>query len=134
MIKTVKAKKKFRLDELIRFVRENHIGGEHYKEYFSDCNVYLLRINGYKLDYLLKDETMGFQNGKYPNMPLDTTFTVEVEEEITEDTVFQTLVAADSEGDACMMNKGTINEIQDSITTEIYANINGKLQLIWEAE
>ena len=133
MIKTVKVKKQFRIDELIKYVRENHVGGSHYKEYFSDCKEYLLRINGYKLDYLLKDETMGFQNGKYPNMPLDTTFTVEVEEDITEDTVFTWLVEA-SDTRIWTQANASISDVKVERTKEIRALINGKLQLIWEAE
>lgn len=133
MIKTVKVKKQLRLDELIKYVRENHIGGAHYKEYFSDCKEYLLRINGYKLDYVLKDKTIGLQSGKYPNMPLDTTFTIEVEEEITKDTEFIWLVEAN---DARIWNQknASIADVIDERTTEIRALIDGKLQLIWEAE
>ena len=133
MIKTVKVKKQMRLDELIRYVRENHIGGEHYKRYFSDCKMYLLRINGYKLGYFLKDKTVGLQSGKYPNMPLDTTFTVEVEEEITEDTKFMWLVEA-SDRRVWTQSNASIGDVVDEETNEIRALINGKLQLIWEAE
>lgn len=131
MIKTVKVKKRLRLDELIKYVRENQIGGGNYKEYFSDCMVYSLCINGYKLDYFLKDKTVGLQSGKYPNMPLDTTFTVEVEEEITEDTVFIWLVEASDERIWNQKN-ASISDVIDERTNEIRALINGKLELIYE--
>lgn len=123
MIKTIKVKKKMRLDELIKYVWDNNEifkGRTHIKfTSNSNCPVIFGVYGHFETDY---------------GHDADDTFTVEVEEPITEDTEFQTLVAADAEGDACLMYKGTIDEIRDSITTEIYANINGKLQLIWEAE
>ena len=140
MIKTIKVKKKLRLDELIKYVRENQIGGGNYKEYFSDCRVYLLRINGYKLDYFLKDKTIGLQSGKYPNMPLDTTFTVEVEEEITKDTVFEAFVVITDKGVIKSINnyhnmravRGLLENYE--VEQKIYALIDNNLELIWEAE
>ena len=121
MIKTIKVKKQMRLDELIKYAWDNQLN----KIFVSDKGLKNIGITIDSIDLRCLDNGIVSRHD---------TFTVEVEEEITEDTVFQTLVAADSEGDACMMYQGTIDEIQDSITTEIYANINGKLQLIWEVE
>lgn len=123
MIKTIKVKKQMRLDELIKYVRDNGINSQDFVTDVGRASV-----------YFDSEQRMSFVEYVYGDFGIDRTFTVEVEEEITEDTEFQTLVAADAEGDACLMYKGTIDEIRDSITTEIYANINGKLQLIWEAE
>lgn len=123
MIKTVKVKKQMRLDELIKYVWDNNeiFKGRTHIKFISNSRCTVIFDNS------------GYFETNYGH-DVDDTFTVEVEEEVTEDTEFQTLVAADAEGDAHMMYKGTIYEIRDSITTEIYANINGKLQLIWEAE
>src|SRR5699024_7206081 len=63
----------------------------------------------------------------------DDTFTVEVEEEITEDTVFRWIVEVNEERLWTQMD-GSINDVKDNMSKSIYALIDGKLELIWEAE
>ncbi|WP_394856541.1 hypothetical protein [Staphylococcus saprophyticus] len=67
-------------------------------------------------------------------MPLYQTFTVEVEEEITEDTVIDKLVAIDSDNDALVFSNYTIKEIKNSGFKEFHAYIDGEFKLIWTKE
>lgn len=58
-------------------------------------------------------------------------FTVEVEEEITEDTVFHTLVKVIEDGTVYTCTDATINREKNSAVVEIHAILNGVLKLIW---
>lgn len=121
MIKTIKIKKQFRLDELIKYVWDNDIKEkDFYIQTERDAN---------HPRYLTVDVSgmIRFSFRVYPN----DTFTVEVEEEITEDTKFTWLVEAN---DTRIWNQknASIKDVKDERTKEIRALINGKLKLIWE--
>ena len=124
MIKTVKVKKQMRLDELIKYIFDNDIAGKRFEER-SD-------YKSYSITHAVHVTGEGVVNVEGLFNP-DTTFTVEVEEDITEDTVFTWLVEA-SDTRIWTQANASISDAKVERTKEIRALINGKLQLIWEAE
>ena len=120
MIKTIKVKNNLRLDELIKYVWENHLYPETFKSNFNDF-VYFDKVG--KLNLI---------DARPMNQA--TTFTVEVEEPITESTVFDTLVDVNNNDEVHIAWNDSISLYDKEQTKEIHALINGKLQLIWEAE
>ena len=133
MLKTIKTTKQFRLDELIKYVWENDITDEKYESSTKTYKSVSFRDDNYM-------SNNGYVIGK------GDLFTVEVEEEITEDTKFDTLVSVypplgynlDSFVD--VYTNQTINGVISDdktvgVETEcIYTIINGKLELIWERD
>lgn len=127
MIKTIKVKKKMRLDELIKYIFDNGIEDTKYLTsrgpHFEECEV---RISGHG-----NIKLSGYINK-------NTTFTVEVEEEITRKTVFEHLVILQEEYDDLKVHKAinsSINDVySDSETWKIYALIDNDLELIWDKE
>lgn len=119
MIKTIKVKKKMRLDELIKYVWDNRLYPETFKSNFNDFAHF--------------DKTGKYQLVEEKGINQATNFTVEVEEEITKDTKFTWLVEA-SDRRVWAQSNASIGDVVDEETNEIRALINGKLQLIWEAE
>ena len=123
MIKTIKVKKQLRLDELIKYIFDNGIEDKVFPSnggsIFDMCEA---RISGSG-----NIKTSGYINEH-------TTFTVEVEEQITEDTVFNTLVDVNSNDEVHIAWNDSISLYDKEQTKEIHALVNGKLQLIWEAE
>ena len=132
MLKTIKTTKQLRLDELIKYVWENSV---------NEKRVFL----GNHEQRVVFDNVGGFYPSGYAYSP-DTTFKVEVEEEITKDTKFDTLVSTYPPlGYSCdsfvdVYTNQTINGVISDdktvgVETErIYTIINGKLELIWERD
>ena|SRR5699024_7127297 len=120
MLKTVKVKKNLRLDELIKHVWDNQLYPETFKSNFNDFAYF--------------DKTGKYRLIKQRPLNQATKFTVEVEEEITEDTVFNTLVDVNNNDEVHITWNDSISLYDKEQTKEIHAIVNGKLQLIWEAE
>lgn len=119
MIKTIKTKKQMRLDELIKYMWDNHLYPETFKSNFNDFAHF--------------DKTGKYRLIEQKGINQATKFTVEVEKEITEDTKFMWMVEAN---DTRIWNQtnASIRDVLDEETNEIRALINGKLELIWEAK
>lgn len=127
MIKTIKVKKQMRLDELIKYVWDNNDifkGRTHIK--FTSNNNYpvIFGVSGYfETDY-------GHDS--------DDTFVVEVEEEVTEDSVFEDITVVckiNSRDETGHFYNSTLKDIKKAKNLlSAYIPIGGKLQLIWEAE
>ncbi|MFJ1815215.1 hypothetical protein [Staphylococcus saprophyticus] len=64
----------------------------------------------------------------------EETFTVEVEEEITEDTEIDKLVVIDDDDDLLVFSNYTIREIKNNDFKEYHAYIDGEFKLIWTHE
>ena len=127
MLKTITKVKEMKIDELIKYVRENK------KTLFKN------RV-GITFSTKNNNEVTFYQHGE---LSLDNwissvdLFEVEAEEEITEDTKFELLVGL-------FYDKGlyktvtrlnsSINRVRDSNTVSIHALISGKLELIWERD
>ena len=118
MLKTIKKNVQMRLDELIKYVWDNEYKN---REYYSK--------DGILVDFMNRgDLSTDFFVSK------DEVFTVEVEEPITEDTVFNTLVDVNSNDEVNTTKNVSVGLYAKEQTKEIHALIDGKLQLIWEAD
>ena len=125
MLKTIKTTKYLNLHELIKYVWENSV---------NEKRVFL----GDHGQRVVFDDVGGFYPSGYAYSP-DTTFEVEIEEEITEDTEFELLVGVyiyDDVGsyNATTFHNRSIDDVKDSEALCIYALINEKLELIWERD
>ena len=114
MLKTITKTKQMRLDELIKYGFENNIKNKVYR---SD--------NG---------KSVRFDSGW--DIGSEDLFTVEVEEEITEDTEFEKFVVIFKNktiSTPLERNIKFIKKYYENIKS-VYALIDGKLELIWEAD
>ena len=134
MLKTITKVKEMKLDELIKYVRENK------KTLFKN------RV-GITFSTKNNNEVTFYQHGE---LTLDNwissvdLFEVEIEEEITEDTEFEALVLyvmMDYRRVYATHNIKTVKEIKEyfnfsgelELLHQIYAMVDGKLELIWES-
>ena len=126
MIKTIKVKKQLRLDELIKYIRDNRV---REKTFRTD-------EHGNALSNALKVDVDGLIETYFPNMHINNSFTVEVEEEIDYDTVFEEVYRVTKEGVVTSDKNKSIGDCLDwkDYQVQIFAMLDGKLQLIWEAE
>ena len=128
MLKTITKTKQMRLDELIKYVWEDD------GSLFEKQSKITFRTEG-------GDKGVFFEeNGSFENLnwfdPEDL-FLVEIEEEITEETVFDRLVelyrdAHDEQFRTVNYFNENINYVKDIDTVFIYALIDNKLEIIWE--
>lgn len=132
MLKTIKETKQMRLDELIKYVRENR------KTLFK---------NRVEITFSTKNnnEVTFYQHGE---LTLDNwvssvdLFPVEIEEEITEETEFDELYTLMKFKNVYRHDAKTINEVKEcfkfsgefELLHQIYVMVDGKLELIWESE
>ena len=122
MLKKIKTTKQMRLDELIKYIRDNRV---REKTFRTD-------EHGNALSNALKVDEDGLIETYFPNMHINNSFTVEVEEEVTEDTVFDTLVDVNNNDEVHIAWNDSISLYDKEQTKEIHALINGKLELIYE--
>lgn len=130
MIKTIKVKKQLRLDELIKYIFDNGIKDKTYGVTVFN-NTSEVRVSGAG-----NINMSGFNNEK-------TTFTVEVEEEITGLTRFERALALtlSAQGRIQLISHDYENLTLGKILKannhrdlhQVYAMINGKLELVWES-
>lgn len=129
MIKTIKIEKQLRLDELIKFVWDNEL---YPSRFDSTQGRYRLQFShdGSVNSTIGADGIFGGSIGRR-----STLFEIEIEEEITEDTVFDSLIEIVADGGyidhGCNIS---ISDIEGQHSIRFYALINGKLELIWERE
>src|SRR5699024_1517944 len=123
MIKTIKVKRQMHIWELLEYVRKNELRGRYFRV-MGESRYIKVTLDG--------DIYFDADFADFCFRP-DDTFTVEVEEEITEDTVFRWIVEVNEERLWTQMD-GSINDVKDNMSKSIYALIDGKLELIWEAE
>lgn len=125
MLKTITKVKEMKLDELIKYVRENK------KTLFKN------RV-GITFNTKNNNQVTFYQHGE---LTLDNwissvdLFTVEIEEEITEDTKFEFLVEVYKNGKESFATGYYNYELKDVIdydTELIYALVNGELELIYK--
>src|SRR5699024_1360738 len=120
MIKTMKVKKKMRLDELIKYAWDNQLN----KIFVSDKGLKNIGITIDSIDLRCLDNGIVTRNDS---------FTVEVEEQRPEDRVSRWTAEGKEERLWTQMD-GSINDVKDNMYKSMYALIDGKLELIWEAE
>ena len=120
MLKTIKTTKQMRLDELIKYVWDNSV---------NEKRVFL----GNHGQRVVFDNVGGFYPSGYAYSP-DSTFTVEIEEPITEDTEFDCILEIRKGSLTHIRRRKTIKENLTEETERFYALINGHLELVWEAD
>lgn len=120
MIKKIKRSKEMRLDELIKYVWDNELKADNGVLRFESQLGSLVGVD------------MSGQVRVYGQHYGNELFTLEVEEEITEDTRFDTLVKISDKSSVIVHHHLKIRVIKDSTTKKIYALIDGELQLVWE--
>ena len=128
MLKKIKTTKQMRLDELIKYVWDND-------NVFKGEGQICFEVDGQKdQGFVCFENNMGasFSTSRY--IELDETFTVEIEEPITEDTVFETLVEIQKDEQVNLWFDTNIVTYRNADTSKFYALINGKLELVYERE
>lgn len=136
----IKTKKKMNLSELIEWVWDNDIKN---KRFVTDSEIKMTSVL-VSLEGLISIE--GFN---ITEVDKEDTFTVEVEEEITEDTKLDTLIEVYTEGSETIVHdigrnimndfdretpEVAINDVCSSDTLELHTLIGGKLVKIWSKE
>ena len=126
MLKTIKIKKQMRLDELIKYIRDNRV---REKTFRTD-------EHGNALSNALKVDEDGLIETYFPNMHINNSFTVEVEEEIDYGTVFEEVYRVTKEGYVTSDKNKSIDSCLDwkDYQVQIFAMLDGKLQLVWERD
>ena len=126
MLKTIKIKKQMRLDELIKYIRDNRV---REKTFRTD-------EHGNALSNALKVDVDGLIETYFPNMHINNSFTVEVEEEIDYGTVFEEVYRVTKEGYVTSDKNKSIDSCLDwkDYQVQIFAMLDGKLQLVWERD
>ena len=126
MLKTIKTTKQMRLDELIKYIRDNRV---REKTFRTD-------EHGNALSNALKVDEDGLIETYFPNMHLNNSFTVEVEEEIDYGTVFEEVYRVTKEGYVTSDKNKSIDSCLDwkDYQVQIFAMLDGRLQLIWERD
>ena len=126
MLKTIKTTKQMRLDELIKYIRDNRV---REKTFRTD-------EHGNALSNALKVDEDGLIETYFPNMHINNYFTVEVEEEIDYGTVFEEVYRVTKEGYVTSDKNKSIDSCLDwkDYQVQIFAMLDGKLQLVWERD
>lgn len=122
MLKTIKTTKQMRLDELIKYVWDNGITNTTFKSNYSA----IVRINEYG----------DVSTTKF--LHRNDSYTVEVEEPITKVTSLEKAVYVHKNKTLVKDFNTSIDEILNSkregSVSEIYALIDGRLELVWERD
>ena len=119
MLKKIKTKKQMRLDELIKYVWDSGITNEYFYAGFDKS--------------LLVNE-LGKIEPK-AHFSAGDVFTVEIEEPITEDTVFDNLIEVTKNDNALHYYRTNISDVATNRSSKrFYALISGKLELVWERD
>ena len=124
MLKTIKVEKQMHIGELLEYVRKNELRGRYFRV-MNESRYIKITPGG----VIYFDADFCFRP--------DDTFTVEVEEEINNTTIFKSVVGVLNNDEIMLTNMHTtIEGIQDRYGSmkEIYAVIDGKLQLVWERD
>ena len=117
MIKTIKIKNEMNFIELMEYIIQNDIRD---REFTSRGNEYSFSV--------CEDGIFDFYGVNYN---IGEIYEVEVEEEITEDTVFYVLVELLNHN-IVSHNASSIRETKNSKSKKFYALIDGELKLVWE--
>jgi len=123
VIKKIKVKKQLRLDELIKYVFDNELNP-----------IVCFKDGGGRASVIFGGAgSIEFGEYSYGTFHKDDTFTVEVEEEITEDTVFRELVISDGQKTSIAWNC-SIRDCEHPSNQKFYTHVGGILELIWSVK
>lgn len=113
----IKTKKQLNLPQLIEWAMDNEIKDRM----FLTESAYCVGFDKHGFIYFNSTNCM----------PLDQLFTVEVEEEITEDTQFDLMIEIVDGTPNCLWEKASIEDWKDEDSKEFHAYIDGEFKLIW---
>lgn len=136
MLRTIKRTEQMRLDELIKYCRDNDIKNKS----FYTVSKGAVRFNEYGEPVSVPSEIKFDNKGRivlWGYLDPEESFEVEIEEEIDEDTFFEQCVVV-FENDFVFTTSSvhtirSINEAHDNVKY-IHALVNGNLELVWENE
>lgn len=140
MLETIKRTEQMRLDELIKYCRDNDIKNKS----FYTVSKGAVRFNDYGEPVSVPSEIKFDNKGcivLWGYLDPEESFEVEIEEPITEDTFFEQCVIVfenDFENDFVFATSSvhtvrSINEAYDDVKY-IHGIVNGKLELVWEKQ
>lgn len=117
---TIKRKVEMNLPEFIAWAVDNHVTGSFY----ADDRVSAKRIR--------------FEFGRivtsHGELRSHDTFTVEIEEPITEDTLFEIMICITENGSIIPCGNSKVNQVKADASKEFHAYIDGGFKLIWTKE
>ncbi|WP_210138621.1 hypothetical protein [Staphylococcus sp. GDB9P120P] len=116
----IKQKKTMNLPQLIEWAWDNGIKNERFIH--SDSN---------PPEYVWINENSNVELDEDMCISKTDTFTVEVEETVTEDTKFKYLVEISTKGSSIMWEHSYINQRIGGQSKEFHAYIDGEFKLIW---
>ncbi|MDW4471217.1 hypothetical protein QI044_12545 [Staphylococcus saprophyticus] len=116
----IKTKKQLNLPQLIEWAWDNNVKNERYR--CSDSNPY---------EYVWINENSDVELDEDMRISKNDTFTVEVEEEITEDTEFKSMVEVTTDDLFAVWEHASISTWKNEHSKEFHAYIDGEFKLIW---
>ena len=118
----IKTKKEMNLPELIEWGFENDVTNTWYRA--SNVEEYISEV------FFDATGLPQFSNTVNKN----DTFTVEVDEPITENTVFELMIEIVDGYQNCLWEEASVEDWKDEDSKEFHAYIDGKFKLIWTKE
>ena len=118
----IKTKKEMNLPELIEWGFENDVTNTWYRA--SNVEEYISEV------FFDATGLPQFSNTVNKN----DTFTVEVDEPITENTVFELMIEIVDGYQNCLWEETSVEDWKDEDSKEFHAYIDGKFKLIWTKE
>lgn len=116
----IKTTKQLNLPQLIEWAWDNNVKNERYR--CSDSNPY---------EYVWINENYDVELDEDMRISKNDTFTVEVEEEITEDTEFKSMVEVTTDDLFAVWEQASISTWESEHSKEFHAYIDGEFKLIW---
>ena len=113
----IKRKVKMTLPELIEWAWKNGVKEKAFYSNVDGGSVYFGML-----------QTVSVEN----SIDRDETFTVEVEEEITGETILPEVVEFYVDGDGTQYSQRSINELKDSLSKEFWLKDGNTMTLIWK--
>ena len=119
---TIKRKVEMNLPQLIEWGFENDVTNTWYRA--SNVEEYISEV------FFDATGLPQFSNTVNKN----DTFTVEVDEPITENTVFELMIEITDSCPNCLWEEASVEDWKDEDSKEFHAYIDGKFKLIWTKE
>ena len=119
----VKVKKEMNLAQLIEWGLKNEITSKEYT-----CN----NKDGYKS--VIFSTTGTVHLNRFQTYLADDKYKVEVDEPITENTVFELMIEIIDGYQNCLWERASVEDWKDEDSKEFHAYIDGKFKLIWTKE
>ena len=112
---TIKRKVEMNLPQLIEWAWDNKIRSKTYRS-----------LGGAEIEFSEGDVVRVYRTDS------DDTFTVEVDEPITENTVFELMIEIIDGSPNCLWERASVKDWKDEDSKEFHAYIDGEFELIWK--